>query len=584
VRHLPLDDPGRPDRRSPARLLRWLARGQWHTLAGGMVFGVAWMLAQAVLPALLGRAVDTGVAGGDTRALLGWSAAVAGLGCLSAYTGIMRHRFAVTNWLTAAYRTQQLLARHAVATGETLARRLGTGEVTAVGATDVQAMGNAMEVSARAAGAVVSYVVVAALLLRTSVPLGLVVLVGVPLLLLGLGPLLRPLHRRQAHQRERMGRLSTLGADTVTGLRVLRGVGGEDAFVARYRAQSQEVRDAGVRVARVQSVLDAAQVLLPGTFVVVVTWLGARFALTGAITVGDLVAFYGYAAFLMVPLRTITEYADKVTRALVAARRVLGVLTVEPTLRDPERPVPAPPSGAVLTDERSGVRVEPGLLTALVSAAPEETAAIADRLGRHLDDPEGGSARLDGVPLSAMAVDDVRRRVLVHDADPRLFSGVLREEVDPTGRATDDDVTGVVRVASAEDVLDALPHGLASAVEERGRSFSGGQRQRLALVRSLLVDPEVLVLVEPTSAVDAHTEARVADRLRAHRAGRTTVVVTASPLLLDRADTVVLVDHGRAVAQGTHRELLDRADYRDVVTRGGAPEDDETGARTEVHA
>jgi ABC-type multidrug transport system fused ATPase/permease subunit len=581
MRHLPLDHRGRPDRRSPARFLLWLARGQWRTIAGGMAFGVVWMLAQAVLPALLGEAVDAGVAGGDTGALLAWAGAIAGLGLLSAYTGIMRHRFAVTNWLTAAYRTQQLLARHAVATGEALTRRLGAGEVTAVGSTDVHALGNAMDVSARATGAVVSYVVVAVLLLRTSVPLGLLVLVGVPLLLVALGPLLRPLHRRQADQRERLGHLSTLGADTVTGLRVLRGVGGEDAFVARYRATSQDVRAAGVRVARVQSVLDAAQVLLPGAFVVVVTWLGARFAVEGAISVGDLVAFYGYAAFLMVPLRTITEYADKLTRGLVAARRVLGVLTVAPALADPCTPAALPPATATLVDERSGVHVAPGRLTALVSAAPEETAAIADRLGRHADDPAGGDVRLDGVPLTSLALDDVRRRVLVHEADPRLFRGVLRDEVDPTGRASEGDVAAAVHVASAQDVLDALPDGLASTVEERGRSFSGGQRQRLALVRSLLVDPEVLVLVEPTSAVDAHTEARVADRLRAHRAGRTTVVVTASPLLLNRADTVALVAGGRVVAEGSHRALLDRTDYRAVVTRG---EDAETHDPEEVHA
>jgi len=570
VRPLPLADPGRPDLRSPGRFLLWVARGEAHTLAGGMAFGVAWMVAQAVLPGLLGRAVDAGVDHQDTSALLAWSAAVAGLGCLSAFTGIMRHRFAVTNWLTAAYRTQQLVARQAVRTGETLARSLGTGEVTAVGATDVIAMGNAMDVSARATGAVVSYVLVAVLLLTTSVPLGLVVLVGVPLLVLCLGPLLRPLHRRQADQRERLGRLSTLGSDTVTGLRVLRGVGGEDAFLARYHAQSQEVRAAGVRVARVQSVLDAAQVLLPGVFVVIVTWLGARLAVDGQLTVGDLVSFYGYAAFLMVPLRTITEYADKLTRALVAGRRIISVLAVEPELHEPDEPAAEPPRDVALTDEASGVRVEPGRVTALVSAAPEETAAIADRLGRHADASGGHAVRLDGVALDHLPLDTVRRRILVHDADPRLFSGVLRHEVDPTGEASDPHVDEAIRVCSAEDVLDALPHGLATAVEERGRSFSGGQRQRLALTRSLLADPEVLVLVEPTSAVDAHTEARIAARLRDHRAGRTTVVVTASPLLLDRTDRVVLVAGGRVVAEGTHAALLEREDYRAVVLRGEA--------------
>ena len=129
-----------------------------------------------------------------------------------------------------------------------------------------------------------------------------------------------------------------------------------------------------------------------------------------------------------------------------------------------------------------------------------------------------------------------------------------------------------VNAAAATDVLEALPDGLATEVEERGRSFSGGQRQRLVLARALVADPEILVLVEPTSAVDAHTEARIADLLVQARRDRATVVCTTSPLLLDRADTVALVVDGRVVAEGTHRDLLDTEPrYRAVVTRGEAP-------------
>src|SRR5262249_35048311 len=141
-------------------------------------------------------------------------------------------------------------------------------------------------------------------LLWSSVFLGLVVLLGVPLLTLVVAPLLRPLKRRQSEQRAQVGELTTLGADTVAGLRVLRGIGGEEVFLDRFRVVSQRVRQAGVRVASVQALLDAAQVLLPGIFLVTVTWLGARLAVEGDLTVGQLVAFYGYAAFLVTPLRT----------------------------------------------------------------------------------------------------------------------------------------------------------------------------------------------------------------------------------------------------------------------------------------
>jgi ABC-type multidrug transport system fused ATPase/permease subunit len=177
--------------------------------------------------------------------------------------------------------------------------------------------------------------------------------------------------------------------------------------------------------------------------------------------------------------------------------------------------------------------------------------------------------RLGGVPLAELPVDAVRRRIVVSEADPLLFSGALRRELDPWARAADEEILAAVSVASAGDVVEALPGGLDALVDERGRSFSGGQRQRLVLARALLSRAETLVLVEPTSAVDAHTEARIAARLRAARAGRTTVVVTTSPLVLDHADRVVLIERGRVVAQGTHRELLRSSErYRDTVTRG----------------
>jgi ABC-type multidrug transport system fused ATPase/permease subunit len=424
-----------------------------------------------------------------------------------------------------------------------------------------------MDISARLSGALVSFVVVAVLMVRTSPTLGLVVAAGVPLLSAAIGPLLAPLHRRRTRHRELVGALTTVGADTVSGLRVLRGVGGEAAFSRRYAAASQEVRTAGVAAARVQSLLDAAEVALPGAFVVAVTWLGARLALSGRISVGELVAFYGYAAFLLLPVRTVTEAADKATRALVAARRTVEVLSLEPELASGVART-EPPVGSALVDGDSGLVVGPGELTAVVAGVPEEAAAIADRLGRFVD----GRVTLGGVALADLPLEVVRRRVLVSDHDPRVFSGRLAEELDPTGSAPPERVLAALDTAAAADVLEALPAGLATEVSERGRSFSGGQRQRLVLARALVADPEVLVLVEPTSAVDAHTEAAIADRLVAARRGRATVVCTTSPLLLDRADKVALVVDGRVVAEGTHPELLDAEPrYRAVVTRGQEP-------------
>jgi ABC-type multidrug transport system fused ATPase/permease subunit len=196
----------------------------------------------------------------------------------------------------------------------------------------------------------------------------------------------------------------------------------------------------------------------------------------------------------------------------------------------------------------SGVVIRPGRVTAITAADPVDAVDIADRLGRYAE-----GAELDGVPLGDLRLAAVRERILVADNDARLFSGSLRADLDPAPRGR---LPDALAAASATDIIDGLPNGLDSHVAERGRSFSGGQQQRLRLVRALVADPEILVLVEPTSAVDAHTEARIAARLGTARAGRTTVVCSTSPLVLDHADHVVYVEHGRAVAEGTHRELL----------------------------
>jgi len=581
VLSLPDACPGRPDARSPGRYLLWLARRQWRTLTVGIGLGVVWTLAQAVVPWAVGRTVDEGVASGDLGALAHWCGLLLVLGAGQTVTGVLRHRFAVWNWLQAYQRTAQGLMHHVADSGTAVTARTTTGEVVSTVANDGPRIADLYDVAQRFVGAVVAFGVVAVLLLRIDDVLGLLVLVGVPLLTATLALVVRPLQARQHAQREAEGRLTAMGADTVAGLRVLRGIGGEAQFVERYTARSQAVRVAGVRVAGVQATLDAAQVLLPGAFVVVLTWLGAHAAVEGRITAGELVTLYGYAAFLTMPLGTATEALGKAVRARVAATRVVAVLRVRP---QHERDDPAPglrlPTDADVTDPVSGLVVPAGTTTALVAPDPEEAAAVAYRLARlETDRPADDGAvpalpapQVGGVAVDAVDVTTLRAHVLVSEAEPRLFTGTLRAEVDPHGRHTDAEVLGALHVADAHDVLDALPEGLDGAVEERGRSFSGGQRQRVVLARAVLADPEVLVLVEPTSAVDAHTEARIGQRLAAARAGRTTLVTTASPLLLDVCDEVAFLVDGAVVAQGLHSHLLRTVPaYRDTVTRGEEP-------------
>lgn len=551
----------------------WIARAQMRTVIAGGVFGTIWMAAQGLIPAALGAAVDA-VVDKHKGGLILWSLVVLGLGFVQAVAGVLRHRRAVTNFLTAAVRVQQLVTRQAVRLGADLPKHVDAGEVASLGTTDVQRIARILDVSARGTGAVFSYITVAVILLVSSPALGLVLVISAPLAALAVLPVMRPLERRQTIERERRSEASSIAADTVVGLRVLRGLGGEEEFADRYIAASQAVRRATVRTALAQSILDSFQVLFPGAILVVVTYIGSRFVVEGHISAGHLVAYYAYAAFLLLPIETLMEAATRWSAATVAAGRVLSVLRREPDLVDTPAPKPVG-SIAEISDALTGLTVEPGKLTAVVTPDPEEASQLAFRLGRHTDAPDGDPVLISGVPVGDIAIGDVRRLVLVVDREPQLLAGTLGQAVDvPSFRPDSDDdrpsVEEAIEAAAADDIVEGLPEGLATEIPERGRSLSGGQRQRVILAAALRADPPVLLLDEPTSAVDAHTEALIAKRLRDIRNGRTTVVFTTSPLVLEQADRVVFID-GTVQASGRHSNLIATdASYRNVVTRGAA--------------
>jgi ABC-type multidrug transport system fused ATPase/permease subunit len=492
------------------------------------------------------------------------------LGCVQAICGSLRHQLAVTNWLHASYRTMQVLGRHMASVGPALTEEIASGDVVNTANSDAIRVGNAFDSLARFLGAIVSWIVVSFILLSTSVSLGLVVLLGVPVLGALSVPLMRPLHKHQAAQRESAGRLAALGADTVAGLRILRGVGGEEVFHASYAAQSQVVRAAGVRVATPQAALESGQVLLPAVLTTVVTFLGAHEVMSGQLQPGQLVAFFGYSSFLTTPLRTAIDYIINATQAYVATSKVQRLLGVTTDVTDVAHPRAWPGPVEEVTDERSGLVLRRGAFAGLVAETTDETAALLDRVGRFVADVQG--VRVNGVAIGELALGDVREHLVVSEIEPRLFAGELRHELMPHETPDDERILAALETASALDVLDGLDDGLASALDERGRGLSGGQRQRLSLARAVLTNAEVLLLVEPTSAVDAHTEVRIAARLGAARVGRTTLVATSSPLMLERCDVVSLLVEGRVVASGTHDELVARSSaYRRIVLRAEAP-------------
>ncbi|MFE7127075.1 ABC transporter transmembrane domain-containing protein [Streptomyces sp. NPDC057617] len=576
IRDLPYPDPGIPDVRSGPRFLLWLGRNQ----LGGQLKALAWGLLH--FTGIGGLSLGAGLAvqavvdrSGGRLALAGGLIAL--FGAAIAIGDTMLHRTAVTNWITAAARVQQLLARKTAELGSALTRRVAAGEVVAVSTGDVEKIGWFVEAVSRFLAAALAIVVVCVGLVIYLPALGILVALSVPVLALAVLPLLPRATQRADIQREKAGKATELASDTVAGLRVLRGIGGEELFLGRYRAASQEVRKAAVRSARMWSLISAVQVLLPGTLLLAVITYGARLALDGRIEVGGLVTVYSAVTLMLFPLRHFEEIAMAYSFSRPSARRAARVLSLERTAYEDERGGldDARPTGD-LYDPATGLLAPAGLLTAVVCGDPDAAGRLAERLGGHAAEEEKSpSVLLGGVALDDLPLDAARASVLVQDKDPVLLSGTLTELLDiPASGAVDPEKA--LAAAQCGDVLDALVQAsvdgsgdpMRSRITERGRSLSGGQRQRLALARSLVTDPEVLVLDEPTSAVDSHTEARIARSVKELRAGRTTVVFASSPLLLDHADRVVFVHEGEVAAVGAHRELLrDEPGYRAVVTR-----------------
>jgi ABC-type multidrug transport system fused ATPase/permease subunit len=589
IHDLPYPDPGVPDARSGPRFLWWLFRNQLGGQLRSLAWGLVHFVSVSALPFCVGLAVQAVVdRSGSRLALAGGLLALACAG--SAIGDTFLHRTAITNWITAAARVQQLLARKASSLGSGLTRRVSAGEVVAVSTGDIEKIGWFVEAVSRFTAAALTVVIVCVGLVVYQPALGVVVAVGLPVLAVAVLPLLPRATRRADFQREKAGRATELASDTVAGLRVLRGIGGEELFLDRYRSASQEVRHAAVRSARMWSLISAIQVLLPGLLLIAVVWHGVGLAREGRITIGELVATYSSVMILTYPLRHFEEIAMAYSFSRPSARRAARVLSLERATSEEGSLAGDPPSGD-LYDPATGVLAPSGRLTAVVCGDPDAAGLLAERLGGHPSE-EGTSVLLGGVPLDELPLPVARTAVLVQDKDPVLLSGTLRELLDVPASG-DIDPREALTAAQCDDVLAALVQGslgtedpMDARITERGRSLSGGQRQRLALARSLITDPEVLVLDEPTSAVDSHTEARIAEGVRNLRSGRTTVVFTSSPLLLDRADRVVLVHEGEVVAVGVHRELVHKEPrYRAVVTRETpSTEDDDalTGVLEEI--
>ncbi|MDW4908648.1 ABC transporter ATP-binding protein [Streptomyces sp. ADMS] len=561
---------------SPSQLagrdvLRRSVRGQRRDVALGALLGSGHQLGEVMVPVLIGLVIDRAVTGSDMGSLLSWLAVLAVV-----YVGLaLSWRFgawsAERSAAEAEHTLRITLVRRVLAPGGGAEEGRLPGALANIATEDARRVGAVNTAAMAGISALVGILVGAVVLLRMSVTLGLVVLFGTPVLL-WLGHLLsKPLESRSEAEQERAAHASAVAADLVAGLRILKGIGGESTALARYRTTSRDSLQATLKAARAQAFQSGMVLGLTGCLIAAVALVGGRLAAQGDISLGQLVSAVGLALFLLGPLEVLAWVNAELAQGRASATRIAEVLAAPHTVTPGAAALAQPVRGAVrLTGVSLGglrgldLDIAPGELLGVVATDPAHATDLLRCLARQ-NDPDKGTVELDGVSLRDLDPAELRTALLVAEHDADLFAGTVRTNVTAAAPGTADPEQAM-SAAGVTQVAQTLPDGEDTAVSERGRSLSGGQRQRVALARALAAERPVLVVHDPTTAVDTVTEAGIATGVREIRKGRTTVLVTTSPALLSVTDRVVLLEDGRVTDTAPHVDLIHRHEsYRAAV-------------------
>jgi ATP-binding cassette subfamily B protein len=374
---------------------------------------------------------------------------------------------------------------------------------------------------------------------------------------------------------DRIGDVAVRAEETLSAIRTVQAFAQEGRETERFGATAEAAFRAAAAGARARALLGAIVIALVFGAIVVVLWVGSQDVLAGRITAGELSSFVFFAAVVASAIGGLSDTAGDLQRAAGAAERLFDLLATEPEIRAPAHPLPLVRDGrGAVTMERVrfafpsrpeqpiidglDLTVRPGETVALVGPSGAGKTTVFQLLLRFYD-PQQGVIRLDGQPLDALDPRAFRARIGLVPQEPFIFSTDAWSNI-RYGRpdASDAEVLAAAEAAAALDFLEALPDGLSTFLGEKGVRLSGGQRQRVAIARALLCDPALLLLDEATSALDAESERLVQLALERLMRGRTSIVIAHRLATVQRADRILVMDHGRIVEQGRHGELLVR--------------------------